>query len=175
MRRMDTYDAIRTMLAVRRYDGRPIPDELVHKIVEAGRLTGSSHNGQPWHFVASRDRDALKTLAQLTKSGPWIDGSALAVTVAVEHESRFGVSDGSRAIQSMMLAAWNEGVGSNWAGFNDLRQVADHLGIPSNLDVIAVIAVIAFGYPADRIGRGKKLRKPLAEVASLERWGTPFA
>ena len=169
---MDTYDAIRTMLAVRRYDSRPIPDELVHKIVEAGRLTGSSRNGQPWHFVVSRDPEALRQLGHLAKTGPWIDGSGLAVTVAVEHESPYGMSDGSRAIQSMMLAAWNEGVGSNWAGFNNLREVADHLGIPANYDVIAVIA---FGYPADRIGRGKKLRKPLAEVASLERWGTPFA
>ncbi len=169
MRSMDTYDAIRTMLAVRRYDGRPIPDDFVTKIVEAARLTGSSRNGQPWHFVVTRDREALRQLGQLAKTGPWIDGSALAVTVAVDHESPFGMSDGSRATQSMMLAAWNEGVGSNWAGFNNLRHVADHLGVPANYDVIA------FGYPADRIGRGKKLREPLAEVTSLERWGHPLA
>ena len=168
---MDTYDAIRTMLAVRRYADRPIPDDLVDKILEAARLTGSSRNGQPWHFIVTREREALQQLGALATTGRWIADSSLAVTVAVDHESPYGMSDGSRAIQSMMLAAWNEGVGSNWAGFNNLRHVADHLGVPANYDVIAVIA---FGYPADRIGRGKKNRKPLAEVASAERWGQPL-
>jgi nitroreductase len=44
---MSVYDTIRTMLAVREYDDRPIPEEIVQRIVEAGRLTGSSMNGQP--------------------------------------------------------------------------------------------------------------------------------
>ena len=49
---MEVYDAIRTVLAVRAYQDKPVPQELVLRNVEAGRLTGSSINGQPWHFTS---------------------------------------------------------------------------------------------------------------------------
>jgi nitroreductase len=169
---METYDAIRTMLAVRQYRDRPIPDEVVCKIVEAGRLTGSSRNGQPWHFVVVRDRERLHQLGAHARTGPYTAQAAMAIVVAVDHQSPYGMSDGSRAIQSMMLAAWEEGVGSNWVGFNNLPEVGHLVGVPSGWDVIGLIP---FGYPTKRLGKGKKNRKALAEVASAERWGHSFA
>ena len=57
---MDAFDTIRTLLAVRSYQDTPIPDAVVHRIVEAGRLTGSGMNGQPWHFIVVRDRETLR-------------------------------------------------------------------------------------------------------------------
>lgn len=168
---METYEAIRTMLAVRKYQDRPISDEIVHRIVEAARLTGSSRNGQPWHFVVVEDPERLNDLGGLTRSGPYTAQSVLAIVVAVERSSPYGMSDASRAIQSMMLTAWEEGIGSNWAGFANLETVAEFLGIPSDFQVIAVVP---FGYPVDRIGKGKKKRKPLAEIAHRERWAQPF-
>ncbi len=169
---MDVFDAVRTVLAVRRYEDRPVPDAVVHRIVEAARLTGSSMNRQPWHFVVVRERENLRTLGTLTRTGPYVADAALAIVVAVERASAFGVSDASRAVQSMILTAWAEGVGSNWAGFGGLDEVKDTLGIPAELDVLAVLP---FGYPVDPIGRGKKQRKPLGEIAHRERYGQPFA
>jgi nitroreductase len=90
--------------------------------------------------------------------------------VAVERTG-YAVSDASRAIDSMMLTAWSEGVGSNWVGFGGLEKVNALLGIPSELDVLAILP---FGYPADRIGRGKKKRKLLRAVAHRERYAQPF-
>jgi len=52
---MDVFDAVRTLLAIRSYQKKPIPDALVRRIVEAGRLTGSGMNRQPWHFVVIRE------------------------------------------------------------------------------------------------------------------------
>ncbi|HXJ47959.1 MAG TPA: nitroreductase family protein, partial [Candidatus Acidoferrum sp.] len=75
------------------------------------------------------------------------------------------------AIQSMILVAWGEGVGSNWTGFGRLDGVRNMVGLP---DTYEVLAVVPFGYPRRKIGLGKKKRKPLAEVASRERYGTPF-
>jgi nitroreductase len=160
------------MLAVRQYQDRPVPDEVVRKIVEAGRLTGSSRNGQPWHFVVVRDRERLRELGARARTGPYTAEAALAIVVAVEHESPYGMSDGSRAIQSMMLAAWEEGIGSNWVGFNNLPEVAQLVGVPAGWDVIGLVP---FGYPTRRLGKGKKNRKALTEVASAETWGNPFA
>jgi hypothetical protein len=113
---MDVFESVRTLLAVREYEDKPVPPETVGRIVEAGRLTASSQNKQPWHFIVVERRDVLQELAGLVKSGPYIAQAAFAIVLAIESQSRFGVSDVSRAAQSMMLTAWEEGVGSNWSG-----------------------------------------------------------
>src|SRR5262252_310002 len=147
---METFEAIRTLLAVRRYLDRPVPEIVVRKIVEAGRLTGSAMNLQPWHFVVVQDRDTLRRLGALARSGPYTAEAPLAIVVAVD-KTGYAVSDASRAIHSMLLTAWSEGVGSNWVGFGGLGKVNALLGIPAELDVLAILP---FGYPARAVGRG---------------------
>jgi nitroreductase len=169
---MDVFEAVRTALAVRRYDDRAIPDAVVRKIVESGHLTASSMNLQPWQFIVVQDRETLKRLGALARTGSYTADAPLAIAVAVETASKFGVSDASRAIQSMVLTAWAEGVGSNWVGFGGLDEIGKFLGVPARFEVLAVLP---FGYPADPVGRGKKKRKPLGEVAHRERFGQPFA
>jgi nitroreductase len=163
---------VRTVLAVREYQDKDLPDDLVLRIAEAGRLTASSINRQPWHFVVVRDRETLRELGRMIRSGPYISTAAAAVVVAYEHASPFGVSDASRAIQSMVLTAWAEGVGSNWTGFGGLERVREQVGLPGTYEVLAVVP---FGYPKRALGKGKKKRKPLAEVVSSERFGTPLS
>jgi nitroreductase len=147
-----------------------VPADVVWRIVEAGRLTGSSRNGQPWHFIVVEDRDTLRQIGAIAKTGPYTAEAPLAIIVVIERTT-FAVSDGSRAIQSMMLAAWSEGVGSNWVGFMGPAEVKPLLGIPEAMDVLAIIP---FGYPVQSLGRGKKKRKPLSEVAHRERFGQSF-
>ncbi len=169
---MEVYDAVRTVLAVREFQNKPVPDDLIRRIVEAARLTASSTNGQPWHFIIVQDRDTLIQLGVLVPRGPYTAQAALAIVVAIDKSSPFGVSDASRAIQSMVLTAWSEGVGSNWTGWVGMTQVAALLGVPDSMDVIAVVP---FGYPPERTGtRGKKRRKALSEVAHRERFGQEF-
>src|SRR3989441_2274900 len=167
---MDVFEAVRTALAVRSYAETPVPADVIRRIVEAGRLTGSSMNGQPWHFVVVEDRDTLRQLGRLARSGPYIAQAPLAVVVAIE-KTRYAVSDASRAIQSMILTAWSEGVGSNWVGFLGLTEVKPVLGIPDDL---GVVAILPFGYPAHAPGRGKKRRRPLSQVAHRGMFGQPF-
>lgn len=106
---MEAFEAIRTLLAVRRYLDRPVPETIVRKIVEAGRLTGSAMNLQPWHFIVIQDRGTLRRLGALARSGPYIAEAPLAIVVVVE-QTGYAVSDASRAIQSMLLVAWSEGI-----------------------------------------------------------------
>ena len=168
---MEVFEAVRTVLAVRRYQDKPVPPDVVRRIVEAGRLTASGSNSQPWHFIVVENRDALRQLGALVRTGPYIAQAPLAVVVAIE-TTRLAVSDASRAIQSMILTAWSEGVGSNWVGFaGTLTEVKSLLGIPDNLDVLAILPL---GYPAQAHGQGKKQRKPLSEVAHRARFGQPF-
>jgi nitroreductase len=168
---MEVFDAVRSLLAVREYADRAVPEDVVQKIVAAAHLTASSINKQPWHFVVVQRRETLQRLGQLAKTGPYTAQAALAVVVAYEKQSQFGVSDASRAIQDMMLVGWENGVGSNWVGFSNLDAVGQELGIPDNFQVLAIVP---FGYPARKLGQGRKQRKPLGEVASRERFGQPF-
>jgi nitroreductase len=121
--------------------------------------------------VVVQERETLRELGRLARSGPYVAQAPLAVVVAVEKKSRFALSDASRAIQDMMLAAWANGVGSNWVGFSGMEDVGALLKVPPSLDVVGIVP---FGYPTKRLGRGQKRRKPLREIAHRERYGQPF-
>jgi nitroreductase len=168
---METFEAIRTVLAVRRFKETPIPEPIVRQIVEAGHLTASSMNGQPWHFLIVQDKEILRQLGSLAPTGPYIAQAPLAIIVAME-QSPYALSDASRAIQSMILTAWSQGIASNWVGFDNLPNINPLLGIPQE---ISILAILPFGYPVDTIGKGQKKRKPLNEVAHHERWNEAFS
>ncbi len=166
------YDAVRTVLAVRDFQDRPLPEGLLDRIAESAHLTASAGNRQPWHFVVVTSPEHLAELGRLVTTGPYIANAAAAIVVAYENSTPLAVSDASRAIQSMILTAWAEGVGSNWAGFaRGLDGVRDFFGLPDSVDVLAVVP---FGYPKRKLGLGKKQRKPLGEVVSDEHFGTPW-
>lgn len=167
---MDTFDVIRTMLAVCQFRDTPIPEDIVRQIVEAGHLTASAANRQPWQFIVVEDKDTLRQLGVLAPTGRYIAQAPLAIVVGMT-PSQWSESDASRAIQSMMLAAWARGVGSNWAGFHRLENVKPLLGLP---DDVEVLAIVPFGYPVASVGAGHKNRKPLGEVAHRERFGQPY-
>ena len=169
---MEVYEAVHTVLAVREFRSKPVPDSLIHKIIESARLTGSSMNAQPWHFILVKNRGTLTKLGSLVSSGPYNAQAAFAVIVAIYKSSPFGISDASRAIQSMVLTAWSKGIGSNWTGWVGMNEVATLLNVPETLDVVAVVP---FGYPTHVRTNGKKRRKLISEVAHLERFGQPFA
>lgn len=167
---MEVFDAVRTVLAVRSYQNKPIRPELTRRIVEAAHLTASSMNRQPWHFVVVENPGLLAELGVVARTGPYITEASLAVVVVIE-QSEFAVSDASRAIQSMILTAWSEGVASNWVGFFGLEAAKPLLGIPAELDVLAIIP---FGYPTVAKAGQKKKRKPFQNVVHRERFGDPF-
>ena len=168
---MEVFETVRTVLAVRKYVPKAVPLEITRRILEAGRLAGSSMNRQPWHFVLVDSREALRDLGRLASTGPYIAEAGMAVAVVIE-KSEYAVSDSSRAIQSMILTAWSEGIASNWVGFFGLDAAKGLLGVPEQLDLFAIIA---FGYPATPSHQGKKKRRALPEVAHYGRFGNAFS
>jgi nitroreductase len=167
---MNVFEAVKTMLAVRTYEHQPIPNEVVTRIVEAGRFTGSSRNTQQWDFVVVRDKETLKALGSMASTGPYIADAAMAIAVVVP-DAPVGYMDGARATQDMMLVAWEEGIGSNWVGNMDTDEVKRLLNIPQEK---MILNVIPFGYPAEAVGAGRKQRKPLGEIAHSERFGQAY-
>ena len=131
---MDTYLAIASRREVREYTDVPIPDEIVHRILDAGRLSGSSQNKQQWEFVVVSDHEALSKAVYVPSN---LLGAALVVALAGA-----GLPlDMGRAAQNMMLAAWNEGVGSCPNGISDAELAESIVGAPVRI-------ILSFGYAA---------------------------
>jgi nitroreductase len=156
---VDTYLTIASRREVRDYADTPIPDDVRHRILDAGRLSGSSRNRQQWEFVVVTDKEAL---ARCVFAPENVLGAALVVAVAGAARG----FDVGRAAENMLLAAWNDGVGSCPNGISDAEGAERIVGAP-------VAIVLTFGYPAkprDPSSRtaeewsARAKRKPLDEV-----------
>ena len=167
---MDVYEAIRSRVAVREFESTLVADAVVKKILLAARWAPSQRNRQPWRFVVVRERETLRRIGALASSGPFIADAPLAIAVAMEG-SRLPQFDAARAIENMILTAWSLGVGTVYVQGIDRDAVKDLLGIPEELDLITVMP---FGYPTEAAKSVGKRRKPLAEIASVGRFGQPY-
>src|SRR6059036_3466942 len=101
---MDTYLAVVAKREVREYTDRPVPEDVLTKILQAGRAAGSAKNSQPWRFIVLKDRQHLSSAMMAPRN---LDRCAVAIAVVLLNErQRF---DAGRVAQNMMLAAWAVG------------------------------------------------------------------
>jgi nitroreductase len=174
---MDAYRAIVTKRDTREYTDRPIPDEVLRRLVQAGRMAGSSKNTQPVRLIVIRDRGRLRELATCGKfSQPLLNAAAGIAVCCAPDGSDF---DAGRAAQNIMVAAWNEGVASCPTSMHDQDCARGKLGLPQDVEDPntgrkgwRVVVVIALGYPPEgaRMSLGRK-RLALPEYAFAETWG----
>ena len=162
---MDTFTCIRTRREIREYLDKPIADESLLKILEAGRLAPSSKNSQPWHFVVIRDKETLGRVTSLTPTGTHIGKAPLAIAVLMDG-AKLPEVDGARAIQNMVLEAWDLGIGGCWVTNFYEDAVKDILGAPQRMKLVSVLP---FGYPKEPKTTRKKIRKSLEEIVSHEK------
>jgi nitroreductase len=142
---MDARLAIASKRDVREYADTPVPEDVATRILDAGRLAGSSRNTQQWEFVVVEQAQA--ELADAVFAPANVLGAKLVVAIVGEARGM----DVGRCAQNMMLAAWNEGVASCPNGIKDADAAARICGGE-------VTSVLSFGYPA-------KLREPESRAA----------
>ncbi len=162
---MDTFECIRKRRDIRSYLKKDVPDDVIRKIIEAGRLAPSAMNLQPWHFIVIKNKETLKELGKFCISGRFIVDASFAIVVITEPSNKWHEIDGARGVQNMSLAAWNEGVGTCWIGAIDRDKVKERLNIPKSLHVLTILP---FGYPEEFTVKRKKVRKSPKEVFRWE-------
>ena len=171
---MDVYQCIKSRRTVRDYKPDPIPQELVRKILQAGRWAPSSSNTQKWHFIAIQNRDTLAALGKIATHGPFIGQAPLTIAVVMDEAPRPQL-DAGRALQQMELMAWSEGVGMCFVGVREADQqhaVKELLGIPEGMELITLLP---FGYRAE-VSKGPGTpRKAIEEIVHWERFGETAA
>jgi nitroreductase len=170
------WDAIRSRRVIRRFAERPLDDEHLDRILRAGRRANSSKNQQRWAFIVCRDRAHLRELREV---GPWaghLAGAAVGVALVTPAPDRTDAPlsimfDLGQAADSMMLAAWELGIGSVPATVYRHDLARELLGYPEDYHCEFLLS---FGYPADATAMTRPLKKggrrPLAELVHEERW-----
>ncbi len=172
---MDTWTAIDTHRAVRKFADRPLEPAHLDRILNAGRRSGSSKNSQAWDFVVCTDREHLRELSGVGEYARHLAGAAAAVALVTPDpataEAPLSVMwDLGRAAQNMTLAAWELGIGSVPATVYDQDLVKRLLGLP---DGYWCEFLLSFGYPENPEALTwpkRKGRKTLEEVVHWERW-----
>jgi len=164
---MDAYRAVVDKRDQRVFLPRPIPDESMRRILQAARMTGSSKNSEPNRLIVVRDRERLAALSTLNPVAKFLSYAAAVIVIAQTHPHEF---DAGRCAQNMMVAAWNDGIGSCPAHLAEAG-VSKLLGIPPD---VHVNRVVAFGYvdPARTAAPASvaRTRKPLDELVHWETW-----
>ena len=141
---MDTFLAVASKREVREYAGRAIPADAVQRILEAGRVSGSSRNRQPWRFIVVESPSLRERLAGAVYAPGNVRGAALVVVIAIGGRGPVAF-DAGRAAQNMMLTAWNDHIGSCPNGIPDPEAVAELLDLAEGE---RATIVLTFGYPA---------------------------
>ena len=141
---MDTFLTIASRRETRDFSDRPLPGEVVERILDAGRLSGSSQNKQPWTFLIVESPDRREALAEAVYEPGNVRGAQLVVAIVMAGKGPTSF-DAGRAAQNMLLAAWNEGIGGVPNGVADEARAREVLGL-GNDDKLPI--VLTFGYPA---------------------------
>ncbi len=140
---METFLAIASRRDERRYRPEPLSPASIERLLDAGRLSGSSRNSQPWTFVVPESRTHVERLAHAVYVPGNLTSAGLVVAIVVRGKGPV-LFDAGRAAQSMLLAAWADGVASCPNGIADQALACEVLGCAA--DETPVI-VLSFGLP----------------------------
>jgi nitroreductase len=171
---MEFYDVTKRRKSVRKYKPDPIPDEVLNRILEAGRIAPSAKNIQPWRFIIVKDPGTKKKIAEASRSQLWIADADVILVGCILDQIAWGRMGGymssgpvdvAIALDHMILAAANEGLGTCWIGAFVEKDIKHILNVP---DDVTVLALTPIGYPAEEPkDRGRKDQK---EILSYDKY-----
>jgi nitroreductase len=170
---MNVSEAIRTKRAIRKFQDKLLPDDVIHAILNAGRRAQSSKNEQAWHFIAMRDKSILKALSKCGTYAGHLAGAALGVAILTpDPTAKFQTMfDAGQAAAYMQLAAWELGVGSAPASIYEGEKAREILGFPPEWHLRIALS---FGYALEeeKLSAPPKKggRRPLEEIVHWEKW-----
>jgi nitroreductase len=168
---------LRGLRQTRTFTEEPVTDDLLARILEVARWTGSAGNSQPWEFILVRDPEKLERLSVIGPSAHFIGKAPVVIAIVLAGANpRSEAYDEGRVSQQIMLAGRLLGLGSGtaWWGTEEFgAQAKEILGVPPEKTLLSCVAL---GYPQPvqqkpRVGQG---RRPLADLVSNETYGQPW-
>lgn len=170
---MTVMEAIKRRKSVRSWADRPVEDEKLHQVLEAGRLAPSASNRQEWRFVIVREEGMREKLGVAARGQAFVGEAPVVIACCAETDEHVMACgqlcypiDVAIAIDHMTLVAAELGLGTCWIGAFNEDEAKKLLGVP---DEIRVVELLPLGYPSDPSPK-EKGRKPLDQLVHWERW-----
>jgi len=169
---MEFSELITKRYSVRAYKPDPVEDEKLHQVLEAARLAPTAANRQPFQLIvihtAGREAELKRIYGQ-----DWFVQPPLVIGICALPARAWTRRDGKNyadvdvtiAMDHLILAAADLGLGACWIGAFDPAAAREVLGLPDDVEPLAFTPL---GYPADR--PGTKKRKALSELVRYEQW-----
>ncbi|MCW4005457.1 MAG: nitroreductase family protein [Candidatus Bathyarchaeota archaeon] len=170
---MDVFEAVQARRSIRSYQDKPVEEEQLQKLLEAARLSPSAVNRQPCEFIVIQAPEAKQRMQQAYPKN-WFFTAPLIIVACADPQKAWQKKDNEEiwkidaaiALQSLVLTATAQGLGTCWVCAFDEEKTKEILGIPSNIKVVAMTPV---GYPAEEKGAITD-RKPVSEMVHYNRW-----
>ena len=170
---MDVMEAITRRYSVRMYSEKEVEEKKLKSVLEAARLAPSASNRQEWRFVIVRDKKQRELMAKAANNQKFVAEAPVVIACCAKSDDHVMTCgqmcypiDMAIAIEHMVLAATEEGLGTCWVGAFYEDQVKEILGIPQD---IRVVELLVLGYPA-KPSPSRKDRLSIEEIVMHERW-----
>jgi nitroreductase len=169
---MELLDAIYTRRSIRQYQDRPVAEEAVRIILGAAMVAPSAGNVQPWQFVVVTDPAKMNQVKDVHPYVGMAAGAPLGILVCgdlnLEKFPGFWVQDCSAAMQNLLLAAHDQGLGAVWTGIHPVQERVERFraifGLPEH---VVPLGFAVIGWPAKK---GQRKERYKAERVHQNRW-----
>ena len=149
----DIIDIIKSRRSVRKFTKDPVPEDLIEKILEAGRWAPSGLNNQPWRFAVITAADLKQEISKLTNYAKVVLAAQVLIAVFLDTETSYhrekDIQGIGACLENMLLEAHSLGLGAVWLGeiIKSSEQIKSLLGVGKKLDLMAVVAM---GHPDEK-------------------------
>ena len=169
---MDFFELIEKRYSVRAYQSKPVEEDKLQKVLDAARLAPTAANRQPFRMIVVKTEGRQDELTRIYRAG-WFTQAPLVICACAVPDEAWVRSDGKDyydvdttiAMDHLILAAANLGLGTCWIAAFDPDAAKEILGLP---DGIVPVALTPLGYPADTLR--PKHRKPLEDLVKYDKW-----
>jgi nitroreductase len=170
---MDVFKAIKNRRSIRKYRARPVELEKLDRILEATRLSPSACNIQPWDIIVVKSEETRNRMAEAYRREWFLKAPVIIALCATPTKAwrrndgeEFWKIDGAIAMQTLIIAATAEGLGTCWIGDFDEKKAKEILGVPEETRIVALTPL---GYSDKKKGPVTD-RKPLEQIVHFDRW-----
>ncbi len=169
---MDFTELIKNRYSVRAYKAIPVEEDKLKQVLEAARLAPTACNLQPFQFIVIHTQGKEDDLKRIYR-GSWFAKAPVIICACATEAEGWRRADGKSyaaidlaiAVDHLVLAAANLGLGTCWVGAFDVKAARDVLKIPDDVEPLIFIPL---GYPDDK--PGAKHRKSIDELVRYEHY-----
>jgi len=153
---MEVLEALHTRRSIRKFEDKPVPDEMVRQVLEAAMMAPSAGNAQPWQFIVVKDRDLLNSVADANPYATMARKAPMGILVcgdlSKEKYPGYWVQDCAAAMENMLLAVHGLGLGAVWTGvYPDKERVPDFTRIFKLPENVIPLGFAPIGWPAQTL------------------------